>query len=148
VVLVPLAVQPDRLGIPFGEICDPLGTGVDNCLAIMAWAEGRGAGLAFAKSAMRGIWAEARDVSSYVDLRHVVERAGLSWDEAKQVVGDPAAAKQAAANAADLAVFGLWGVPSFKVGDLATWGQDRLPMIAERLRRHAAVGELRSTTES
>jgi 2-hydroxychromene-2-carboxylate isomerase len=138
--------EADRLGIPFGEICDPLGVGVDNCLAIMAWASERGAGLAFAKSAMRGIWAEARDVASYVDLRHVVERAGLPWDEAKQVVGNPAAVKQATANAADLAVFGLWGVPSFKVGDLTTWGQDRLPMIAERLRRHAVAGESRSTT--
>ena len=131
--------EADRLGIPFGEICDPLGSGVDNCLQIAAWAQARGRGLPFVRSAMRGIWAEARDMASYVDLRHVVERAGLPWDEAKQAIGDAAAIKQAGANAADLAVFGLWGVPSFKLGDLATWGQDRLPLIADRLRRHAAA---------
>ena len=130
--------EADRLGIPFGELCDPLGPGIDNCLAIAAWAETRGKGLAFAKSAMRGIWAEARDVADYVDLRHVVERAGLPWDEAKQAVGDKEALKQAASNATDLAVFGLWGVPSFKIGDVSTWGQDRLPILADRLRRHAA----------
>ncbi len=28
----------DRLGVPFGELCDPLGAGVDNCLAIVHWA--------------------------------------------------------------------------------------------------------------
>jgi 2-hydroxychromene-2-carboxylate isomerase len=131
--------EADRLGIPFGELCDPLGTGVDYCLAIAHWALRRGPApaLAFARSAMRGIWAEARDVSAYVDLRAVVERAGLPWDEARAALDDPEAARAAQANAADLAVIGLWGVPSFRVGDFVAWGQDRLPLLADRLRRHA-----------
>jgi 2-hydroxychromene-2-carboxylate isomerase len=131
--------EADRLGIAFGEICDPLGTGVDHCLAVAHWARGRGqdAVLQFARSAMRGIWAEARDVAEYVDLRHVVERAQLPWDEAKAALGDPEAAKAAQANAADLAVIGLWGVPSLRCGDFVAWGQDRLPLLADRLRRHA-----------
>jgi 2-hydroxychromene-2-carboxylate isomerase len=133
--------EADRLGIRFGEICDPLGTGIDNCLAIAAWAQARSPAdaLAFAHSAMRGIWAEAKDVASYVDLREIVERAELPWHDAKHAIGDDAGAKLAQANANDLAVFGLWGVPSFKVGDLVTWGQDRLPLLADRLRRHAAL---------
>jgi 2-hydroxychromene-2-carboxylate isomerase len=130
--------EADRLGIAFGEICDPLGSGVDNCLAIAHWADQRGAGLAFARSAMRGIWSEARDVAEYVDLRHVVERAGLPWDDARAALEDTTAAmKSATTNAADLAVIGLWGVPSFRVGDFVAWGQDRLPQLADRLRRHA-----------
>ncbi len=128
--------EADRLNIPFGEICDPLGSGVDNCLAIQHWANQRGAGLAFAKSAMRGIWSEARDVSEYVDLKVIVERAGLPWEEAKAALQDPAAPKQAQDNAADLNGIGLWGVPSFRIGDLITWGQDRLPLLVDRLRRH------------
>jgi hypothetical protein len=36
-------------------------------------------------------------------------------------------------------VIGLWGVPSFRVGDLALWGQDRLDILADRLRRHVAA---------
>ena len=129
----------DRLGIPFGEICDPLGAGIDNCLAIAHWAARRGPAdaLAFARSAMRGIFAEARDVAAYVDLREVVERAGLPWDEARGALGDPEAAKVAQAHTADLTVVGLWGVPSFRVGDFVAWGQDRLPLLADRLRRHA-----------
>jgi 2-hydroxychromene-2-carboxylate isomerase len=132
--------EADRLGIAFGEICDPIGTGVDHCLAIAHWANERGQLLAFAKSAMRGIWAEARDMAEYVDLRHVVERAGLPWAEAKEALGrGEAATKWATANAADLAVIGLWGVPSFRCGDFVAWGQDRLPLLADRLRRHALV---------
>ena len=134
--------EADRLGIAFGELCDPLGAGVDHCLAIAHWAGARGpdAALAFARSAMRGIWAEALDVAEYVDLRKVVERAGLAWDEAKAALDDPAAAKTAQANAADMAVIALWGVPSLRCGDLVAWGQDRLPLLADRLRRHALCG--------
>ncbi len=134
--------EADRLGIPFGEICDPLGTGVDHCIALMLWAEQRSpaAALAFAKSAMRGIWAEARDMAEYVDLKVVVERAGLPWEEARAALANTeAAAKSAALNAKDLEVYGLWGVPSFRIGELVVWGQDRLPLMADRLRRHAAL---------
>ncbi len=139
--------EADRLGIPFGELCDPLGPGVDNCLAIVHRLLQRSpaAALPFARSAMRGIWAEARDVSAYVDLRAVVERAGVSWAEARAALDDPEAAQAAQANAADLAVIGLWGVPSFRVGDFVAWGQDRLPLLADRLRRHALAASAPSS---
>jgi 2-hydroxychromene-2-carboxylate isomerase len=78
-------------------------------------------------------------MAEYVDLRHVVERAGLPWTEAKAALDNEAATKWATANAADLAVIGLWGVPSFRCGDFVAWGQDRLPLLADRLRRHALV---------
>ena len=129
--------EADRHGIAFGELCDPLGAGIDHCLAIAHRAAKHGQLMAFARSAMRGIWAEALDMSEYVDLRAVVERAGLSWDDARAALDDPEAAKAAQANAAELAVFHLWGVPSLRCGDFVVWGQDRLPLLADRLRRHA-----------
>ena len=139
-IAIDVKQEADRLGVPFGDICDPTGRGVDHCLALMHFAESRGAGLAFARSALRGIWAEARDMAEYVDLRHVVERAGLSWAEAQAALADPAGAKAASANLTDLGVVGLWGVPSMRAGDFVAWGQDRLPMLADRLRRNAAAG--------
>jgi 2-hydroxychromene-2-carboxylate isomerase len=128
--------EADRLGVAFGEICDPAGPGAENCIALAYWAEQRGKQLELVRSVMRGIWAEARDMTEYVDLRYVVERAGLPWAEAKDALGVPHAQKWAQANAADLAVIGLWGVPSFRCGDFVAWGQDRLPLLADRLRRH------------
>ncbi|MBA3464828.1 MAG: DsbA family protein [Deltaproteobacteria bacterium] len=128
--------EADRLGLPFGEICDPLGPGVDHCLAVQHWANQQGAGLAFARSAMSAIWSEARDPAEYTDLRYMVERANLPWEGARASLEDKAAPKQAADNAADLNGIGLWGVPSFRCGDFVTWGQDRLPLLADRLRRH------------
>ncbi|CAN5245039.1 DsbA family protein [soil metagenome] len=134
--------EADRLHVPFGEVCDPLGTGTDNCIAIAYWAgetQGQAAMLAFAKSAMRAIWSEARDMAEYVDLKYVVERAGLAWEQAKEALANPEAAKWANANTTDMAVFSLWGVPSIKCGDFVAWGQDRLPLLADRLRRNALV---------
>ena len=30
---------------------------------------------------------------------------------------------------------GIWGVPSFRVGDVSTWGQDRLWLIEDKLKQ-------------
>jgi 2-hydroxychromene-2-carboxylate isomerase len=130
--------EANARGIEFGAICDPLGAGTDNLLALAHWADQQGKLLPLARSAMRGIWTEALDMAEYVDLRRVVDRAGLSWADARDALGDPAGAKAAATNAADLAVIGLWGVPSFRCGDFVAWGQDRLPLLVDRLRRHRA----------
>jgi 2-hydroxychromene-2-carboxylate isomerase len=35
---------------------------------------------------------------------------------------------------------GLWGVPSFRVGDVAVWGQDRLWVIETELQRLTRAG--------
>jgi 2-hydroxychromene-2-carboxylate isomerase len=131
--------EADRLGIPFGTLRDPLGTGAENCTAIAKAAIDAGVGMAFLRSAATGIWAEARDMTSYVDLRFVVERAGLSWDVARAALADNGWRDWAKTNADDLAVAGLWGVPSFRAGDYATWGQDRIDLLGDRLRRHAAA---------
>lgn len=131
--------EAERLGIPFGDICDPLGKGVEHALAISKLAIERGRGMAFLESAARGAWAEAKDLASYVDLREIVERAGLDWAEARTALADESWRVWAGDNAADLDGAGLWGVPSWRAGDYATWGQDRLPMLADRLRRHFAA---------
>jgi 2-hydroxychromene-2-carboxylate isomerase len=133
--------EADRLGVAFGELCDPVGKGIENCLGIAHWAQQRGAdqAMAFCRSALRGIWSEALDVAEYIDLRQIVERAGLPWTEAQAAIGAPAAAKAAMANATEMALYSLWGVPSVRCGDFIAWGQDRLPLLADRLRRHALV---------
>ena len=95
--------------------------------------------MAFLESAARGAWSEAKDLASYVDLREIVERAGLDWADARAAMADESWRVWAGDNANDLDGAGLWGVPSWRVGDFVTWGQDRLPLLADRLRRHFAA---------
>ncbi|MEZ4360857.1 MAG: DsbA family protein [Kofleriaceae bacterium] len=137
--------QADRLGVPFGEIYDPLGGGVDRCLEISERLMGADDAdpaelLAFARSALRGVWAEGRALEEDAALRAVVERAGLPWHRVAGWLAEPTGAPRAANNALDLEAIGLWGVPAFRIGDLWLWGQDRLPLLEDRLRRHALAG--------
>jgi len=132
----------DRMGVPFGTISDPLGKGIEAIMPVAKLAIERGRGLELLRSAGRAVWAEARDLADYVDLRVVVERAGLDWEQARAAIADESWRTWAAANADDLTAIGLWGVPTFRAGSFTAWGQDRLDALADRLRRHFAAPPL------
>ncbi len=114
-------------GIPFGLISDPLGSGIARCLALFVAAEAHGLGLAWIRSAGRGIWSEGLDVQRDGDLRLLAERAGVPW-EAARFEGE-AHLDLAEANRQALLQLGLWGVPSFRYGAFSAWGQDRLELL-------------------
>jgi 2-hydroxychromene-2-carboxylate isomerase len=84
-------------------------------------------------SFLRGVWSEGLDAGSDRGLRTIVERAGLSWLEAKKALMDDAWRGVAEENRVAMLELGLWGVPSFRVGQTAVWGQDRLWAVQEAL---------------
>jgi 2-hydroxychromene-2-carboxylate isomerase len=129
-------LEAERHGIPFGRICDPLGVGTERCLAVhVALAAPAGKDLDFAESATRGIWSEAVDVSTDDGIARVAERAGLDPEEAIAAASDPRWREVVEHHLEDLLELGLWGVPSFRLGTFATWGQDRIPILEDRIRR-------------
>jgi len=71
----------------------------------------------------------------------VVEQAGLSWDQAKAVIGNHDWEPLIEANRQRMYDAGLWGVPSYRLLDkngkqvLALWGQDRLWLFAREIKR-------------
>ena len=77
------------------------------------------------------------DAGSDRGLRTIVERAGLSWAEAREALKDEAWRLTAEKNREELFALGLWGVPSFRVGDTAVWGQDRLWAVRDALLERA-----------
>jgi 2-hydroxychromene-2-carboxylate isomerase len=99
----------------------------------MAFAERAGKGQAYLTSFMRGVWAEGLDAGSARGLRKIVERAGLDWDQASLALKDQSWRITAEQNRQELSGLGLWGVPSFRVGNTAVWGQDRLWAVKEAL---------------
>jgi len=133
------AREARRLGIPFGRICDPLGGGVERCLALFDHAEAKGAALSFCSSAARGIWSESLDMTSDDELAIVVRRAGLDWNEAKPWLFDDGWQGRVETHRQQLRELGLWGVPSFRLGDVALWGQDRLERLEEHLNAWAVA---------
>ena len=46
----------------------------------------------------------------------------------------------AEANQQEMFEYDIWGVPSFRVGETAAWGQDRLWVIEDELKKQAGLG--------
>lgn len=132
--------EAERHRIPFGKIADPLGRGVERCLAVFPYAAEQGRAREFLSSAGRAIWAERIDVATDKGLSTAVERAGLSPRLARRRLEDQAGKALAERNRERLTAIGLWGVPSFRLGDIAYWGQDRLWLLARDLERHPRPG--------
>lgn len=141
-----LAVPPDKLryivldanrcarraGIPFGLIGDPVGKAAERCIALTFFAEREGRACEFALKAATAIWSRGRDLAMDRPLRRVVEAAGLDWQKAREALENDDWRKQAEANRAAMTAMGLWGVPSWRIGEVALWGQDR-DWLVERI---------------
>ena len=132
------AREAERLKIPFGNIYDPVGAPVERGYAILPFAIEHGLGFEFVQSFLAGVWADGLDAGSDNGLRKIVERAGLSWLQAKSLIGGQHWQETAEANRQEMFEHGLWGVPSFRVGDVAVWGQDRLWLVEDALKNAKA----------
>ncbi|WP_084419774.1 DsbA family protein [Henriciella litoralis] len=134
------AREARRLSVSFGKVCDPVGEPVERGYAILPWAIEQGRGFAFAESFLRGVWAEGLNAGSDKGLRKIAERAGLNWDDARPLIGKDHWRAEAEDNRTEMMSLGLWGVPSFRFGEVATWGQDRLWVIEDAMKASLAAG--------
>ncbi len=127
--------EADRLGAPFGRAADPLGDGARRCLQVFPLAASPAQQLDYLASAGRAVWSQGVDVARDDGLRYVCERVGIPWADAERRLAAGAGIEYAEDNRKDLLAAGLWGVPSYRVGDFAAWGRDRFWMLHEILRR-------------
>lgn len=128
------AAREARLhGIAFGRICDPLGRPTERGLAVLHAAARVGRDAEFLASFMQGVWAEGLDAGRDKALRRMAERAGIDWPTVQDALADESWRGPAEANRAEMVALGLWGVPSFRVGQFAVWGQDRLWAVRQAL---------------
>lgn len=128
--------EADRQGRPFGKICDPLGEGVERCLALthaLRLRDGDRAALAFVVAAGEAIWARAVDLTEDAGLRAVAAQVGAEDLVTDAVFADSGWRDEAERNREAMSDEHLWGVPCFRHGELVAWGQDRLWMLEERL---------------
>lgn len=129
------AREAARQEIPFGNIFDPVGKPVERGYALLPGAIEQGIGFEYVQSFLSGVWAEGLDAGTDRDLRLIAERVGLVWGDAKDLIGKDHWRDEAEANRQEMFDRGLWGVPSFRVGETATWGQDRLWIIEDALKQ-------------
>ena len=122
------------MGMPFGRSVDPVGLGVERGMGVLARAMSLGKGEDFAESFLAGAFSEAIDATTDEGLMAMASRAGLSEADVKAGLADDGWKAMAESNRQELLSLDLWGVPSFRVGDLpGHWGQDRLWAVEQDL---------------
>ena len=141
-ILLDAKREADRLGLPFGDIADPVGAPVERGLALVHHAERQSRGIEVAESFLRGVFAEGIDAGSDRGLTRIASRVGLGAADIRAALTDDGWRAIAEANRIEMLAQGLWGVPSFRVeGFEAVWGQDRLFMVEDDLIAHAKTQE-------
>ncbi|MCY3933169.1 MAG: DsbA family protein [Acidobacteria bacterium] len=142
-ILLDAAREARRNGVQFGPISDPVGKPVERGYSLLPWAIEQGRGIEYFRSFMTLAFSQAVDAGSDRGLRRIVEEAGLDWSEGRGYLDDPAWREEAERNREELFDLGLWGVPSFRVGSVAAWGQDRLWVLEDEYRRLRRIGTRR-----
>ncbi|TCO78332.1 DsbA family protein [Chromatocurvus halotolerans] len=132
-IMTDVAREAARLGMPFGRIADPLGKPVERGYSLLPWARDEGRGEEYCLAFLRGVWSQGIDAGSDRGIRRIVESAGLPWARARAHLDTDTWRAEAEANRREMVSLGLWGVPSFRVGDTAVWGQDRLWQVEAAL---------------
>ena len=112
-----------------------------NCYSLYPWACKQAKGTRLLSSFLRAAFYDGTNTNSKKGMRKVVEDAGLSWDEAADIMGNRDWEEELETNRLAMYDFGSWGVPSYRLLDargetvLALWGQDRLWLFAREIQR-------------
>jgi 2-hydroxychromene-2-carboxylate isomerase len=140
------AREAREANIPYGNFRDPIGEPVRRCYSLYPWACEQGKGNELISSFLGAAFALGINTNNNRGFKAVVERAGLDWGEAKNIIGRAGWEEVLETNRLAMYEAGLWGVPSFRLLDsdgqqlLALWGQDRLWLVAREIQRHLARG--------
>lgn len=128
-------------GIPFGRIADSVGAGAERCIAAFYYAKTQKRHHDFLLEAGKAIFSEAIDVATDEGMQIVAERCGLFWPELQQALLNEDWRDEVQKNREILTEAGLWGVPAFKIGEQAFWGQDRDWLLARKIEDLCHGGE-------
>jgi len=122
-----------RLGMRFGNFCDPFGVGLERAMSLVEPAREAGRLEPYLLSVMQGVWADGIDTASDAGLRELSERAGLDWSEMQPHLMDEGWRSWATVNRLELERLGQYAAPTYRLGNWVTWGQDRIWMIEREI---------------
>jgi 2-hydroxychromene-2-carboxylate isomerase len=125
--------EAERNGIAFGKIFDPLGQGVERCLAVLEYAREQSREREFLLTVGHATWALGIDIATDEGMRRVTEKAGLFWPDVMAAMQDEAWKARAEENGESMLESGIWGVPCLRIGSCALWGQDRTWLLARQI---------------
>lgn len=89
--------------------------------------------LPYVEAAFRAIWVEGQPMNDPATFGAVLQRAGFDPERILALTADAAVKERLKAVTQDAVVRGVFGAPTFFVGDRMFWGQDRLDFVKEAL---------------
>lgn len=90
---------------------------------------------ALSEAFLRAVWAEERDLADPATLAAIAGEQGLDAEHLLAAAQDPAVGAAYQANTDAAIAAGVFGVPTFAIGEELFWGQDRLDFVARALER-------------
>ncbi|MDX1541715.1 MAG: 2-hydroxychromene-2-carboxylate isomerase [Geminicoccaceae bacterium] len=84
---------------------------------------------------MRAVWEEERDIADGGTLEALAGEQGLDGRALIQAAEGPEVERRYDQNTELAIEVGVFGVPTFQIGDELFWGQDRLDFVEEALRQ-------------
>jgi 2-hydroxychromene-2-carboxylate isomerase len=126
--------EADLIGVPFGTIADPRGTGIERANAVLCRAIAVGLGERFTEIAFAGAFVKGIDFATDAGLFAMTRECGLRDDDVRAALADEAWRAVAEKNRIALFDAGLWGAPTYRVDGMpAHWGQDRIWALEDDL---------------
>ena len=87
----------------------------------------------YVEAIFHAMWVEPRNLGEPQELAAALRRAGFDADAFQSLVNDPAVKEQLKKDTEEAVARGVFGAPTFFVGEAMFWGQDRLEFVAEAL---------------
>ncbi len=89
----------------------------------------------YMEAIFHAMWGEPRNLGAPDELAAVLHRAGIAAESFQSLVNDPAVKERLKRNTEEAIARGVFGAPTFFIGDEMHWGQDRLDFVAAALAR-------------
>ena len=129
--------EAEKLGIDYGWVADPLGEGVNRCYSLFKYAQSQNKGTEYLLNYARAVNAQGIHSDTDEGLKLIVERSGLKWAHAQELLKQPNRDQLwqgwAEDNRQQMLALGSWGVPTYQYDDLVLWGQDRVGLIEQAI---------------
>jgi 2-hydroxychromene-2-carboxylate isomerase len=124
---IPINVQPEFF--PSNDL--PSGC----CVIALRETVGDQPAIKLAHCVLKAVWQEQKNPGDPAVLAELITEIGLDADQLIKLASDPKWAERRSADAQAALARGVFGAPSYVIGDEVFWGQDRLEFVERRLAR-------------
>jgi 2-hydroxychromene-2-carboxylate isomerase len=124
---IPITIQPKFF--PSGEQHSA------GCVIALRETVGDQQAIKLAHGVLKAVWQEEKDAGDPATLAALITGIGLDADQVMKLGADPKWAERRVADTQAALDRGVFGAPSYVIGDEIFWGQDRLEFVERRLAR-------------